>query len=70
MVRLFLILLLLLSASEAVSEDNRLIITPPEWDFDTITGKEKVSREILIENKSSEKVTVTFIPTCDCLFAG
>ncbi len=69
MVRLLLILLFILPSSEAVSEDNRLIITPPEWDFGTIAGKEKVSREILIENKSSEKVTVTFIPTCDCLFA-
>jgi cytochrome c biogenesis protein CcdA len=44
-------------------------VDPPEWSFGPISDSEPVHRDVVVENRGSERLRVAFILTCDCLYA-
>lgn len=43
------------------------LITPSQWDFGTKSDREVLSRQISIENESTEPLEIAFLPKCYCL---
>lgn len=46
-----------------------LVLSPPEWSFGSIEqGGGVVTPEVVVENRSTGEVEITFVSTCDCLW--
>ena len=45
----------------------RLVMTPPEWRFGWVRQGEKISLAVTVTNDEARPLSVTFVPTCDCL---
>lgn len=70
--RLWLALLFLVFAGAAIQSSHAadgLSIHPGEWVFGTIPDTEAIHLEVKVRNESDAFVRITFIPTCNCLFA-
>jgi cytochrome c biogenesis protein CcdA len=62
------LLALLLSAGLLhAAPETSLTFSPDVWKFGMITQGEKIQSTVNVTNSSSREVTVTFVPTCDCL---
>lgn len=64
-----LLLLLLLFPLEYASGSGPIQITPSEWSFGVISDNESIYLQVTVRNAGSESAKVSFISTCDCLFA-
>jgi len=60
----FLFLLLLLQSGEPP-----LVLTPYEWTFGIIGPEAIIRQELTVENRSSQTVHFSILPTCGCLSA-
>lgn len=64
-----LALLALLCAAAPVRAQGGLTVSPAEWAFGTVPDTAPVELEVVARNGSAATLRVTFVPTCDCLFA-
>ena len=70
---LALVLAFLLSASTpqpAFPEGRALAFSPAEWEFGTLTAGSRAFVTLHVSNQGSRDVTVSILPTCDCLSTG
>jgi hypothetical protein len=55
-------------ASEA--EGPGLVFSPQEWDFGSLTPGTRARLTLTVDNPGPRAVTVSILPTCDCLTVG
>ena len=68
---LVLVILLAASASpQAFAEGPKISFSPAKWDFGTLTAGSRAFLTLHVVNQGDRQVTVSVIPTCDCLSTG
>ena len=70
---LALVLALLFAASTplpAFSQDSALTLSPASWEFGTLNAGSRAFVTLHLTNQGSRDVTVSILPTCDCLSTG
>lgn len=68
---LVLALLLAVSTSHpAFAEGPTLVFSPAAWEFGTLTAGSRAFLTLRVSNQGSGDVTVSVLPTCDCLSTG
>jgi hypothetical protein len=55
------------AASHGVAADDPLSFSATAWDFGTVDPAARPGTTLTVANRSTSAVTVTLIPTCDCL---
>ena len=58
------------SPQTAFCEGATLTFSPPQWEFGTIPAGSRAFLTLLVTNSSGGDVTVSILPTCDCLSTG
>ena len=61
---------LVLIAIPAFTVDPQITLSPPDWDFGTLVAGNRAHGTLEVTNASARPVTVSVIPTCDCLTTG
>lgn len=64
-----LFLFLALIPSESARASGSLIFMPNQWNFGVIPDSKPIHLLVTVRNGGTEAVRVSFIATCDCLFA-
>jgi len=70
---LALVLGFLLAASTpqpVFSEGSALAFSPAEWEFGTLAAGSRAFVTLHVSNQGTRDVTVSILPTCDCLSTG
>jgi hypothetical protein len=70
---LVVVLALLVAASapqSASAENSELVFSPAAWEFGTLTAGSRAFVTLHVTNQGSRDVTVSVLPTCDCLSTG
>lgn len=68
---LIIVFFLAASASQqAFAGGPSIVLSPAEWEFGTLVAGSRAFLTLQVENKGDTQVTVSVIPTCDCLSTG
>jgi hypothetical protein len=59
-----------LVAIPGFAADPQITLSPPDWDFGTLTAGNRAHGTLEVANLTDRTVTVFVIPTCDCLTVG
>jgi hypothetical protein len=54
----------------ASAEGTTLAFSPAEWEFGTLKAGSRAFVTLHVSNQGSKDVTVSILPTCDCLSTG
>ncbi|MGO9310553.1 MAG: DUF1573 domain-containing protein [Spirochaetia bacterium] len=54
----------------AFAEGPAVTFSPAEWDFGTLAAGSRAFLTLRVTNKGDRQVTVSVLPTCDCLSTG
>jgi len=57
-------------SQHAFAEGPAIAVTPAAWEFGTLAAGSRAFLTLHIANKGDRQVTVSIIPTCDCLSTG
>jgi len=66
----FLLAAVVLAAAAPVharAESSPLVLSPEKWEFGSIPAGTRVFLTLTMTNTGSKPITVTVVPTCDCL---
>jgi hypothetical protein len=71
MLALVLALLFAVSTPQSVfPEGSALAFSPAEWEFGTLMAGSRAFVTLHVSNQGSRDITVSILPTCDCLSTG
>ncbi len=54
----------------AFAEGSLVVFSPPDWDFGTLVPGKRAFLTLHVANGSDRAITVSVLPTCDCLSTG
>ncbi len=57
-------------AGPAFSDDRPLVLVPGRWEIGTLEAGNRAFLTLQVTNTGSRSITLTVIPTCDCLSTG
>jgi hypothetical protein len=63
-------LLFLLIVPQAFPEGAALVLSPREWQFGTMDAGSRAFLTLHVTNTTTRDVTISVLPTCDCLSTG
>ncbi len=55
------------AAFRGIAADDPLTLSASGWDFGTVSQSDRPGMTLTVANRSTSSITVTLIPTCDCL---